>query len=109
MITQARARAFLGKRSTLRPARRLEIGSNDQPKYNQPKEMTDYETKLLQILSIAHEASLRGAGISLRDALIRTGYRDLRPYFEPTDLMPIIKSQPKLVDQWIAYDLPPEN
>ena len=73
------------------------------PPYDFLKLMTDHETKLLPILRVAHEASLREAGISLRAALIRTGYRGLRPRFGPADLLPIIESQRTLVNQWIAY------
>jgi hypothetical protein len=47
---------------------------------------------LREILKIGHETSIRGAGISLRDALTRSQYKDLRPSFGPEDLLPIIKS-----------------
>jgi hypothetical protein len=65
--------------------------------------MTNRESQLLAILRIGHEASIRGAGISLSEALTRTGYRDLRSGFGPEDLLPVIKTHPTLAEAWLAY------
>jgi len=65
--------------------------------------MTNRESQLLAILRIGHEASIRGAGISLSEALTRNGYRDLRSGFGPEDLLPVIKTHPTLAEAWLAY------
>jgi hypothetical protein len=64
--------------------------------------MTEERPNLLSVLGIARARSLSG-GISLRDALRLTNYRELRHSFEPNDLIPLIRANPKLVDQWLRY------
>lgn len=61
------------------------------------------ESRLLSILRIGHDTSMRGAGLSLREALVRTHYATLRSTFDPRDLIPLIKRNPTLIDQWVAY------
>ena len=61
------------------------------------------ESDLHDILGIGHETSMRGKGISLRAALRKTRYKDLRAVFGAQDLLPIIDKHQSLVDEWIAY------
>ncbi len=61
------------------------------------------ESELNDILRIGHETSMRGAGISLRNALRKTRYKDLRAGFGARDLLSVIEKNPSLVDEWIAY------
>jgi hypothetical protein len=66
--------------------------------------MTDHHNARLQaILSIADTTSMRGAGISLRDALKATGYAKYRSRFSAADLRPIVVADPALVEQWLSY------
>jgi hypothetical protein len=58
---------------------------------------------LRAILSIGHDTSLRGAGLSLRDALARSGYGRVRETFEAKDLVPLMRAEPELVLQWLMY------
>jgi hypothetical protein len=57
----------------------------------------------LQILRIGHDTSVRGAGISLREAIGRARYEELRPNFGPTDLLPLIRKNSSLANEWAAY------
>lgn len=41
--------------------------------------------------------------MSLRDALARTRYRELRQGLEESDLLPHLQADPLLVDAWLAY------
>jgi hypothetical protein len=59
--------------------------------------------QLLPILGIGHSTSMRGAGISLRDALQVTHYAEHRLSFTTADLVPLIESDPSLVEQWMSY------
>jgi hypothetical protein len=65
--------------------------------------MTNREQQLLRILSIGHDTSIRGAGLSLREALSLANYRQLRTSIGPADLLPLIKANPRLVREWLAY------
>jgi hypothetical protein len=65
--------------------------------------MTTDTEELLAILRIGHETSMRGAGLSLRDALRRAHYRERRASFGPADLRPLIIAHPELVEVWLAY------
>ena len=65
--------------------------------------MIDREAQLLAILRVGHDTSMRGPGISLRDALTHTHYRNLRPGFGPGDLLPLIRLHTELVEEWILY------
>ena len=46
---------------------------------------------------------MKGEGISLRDALARTRYKELRQNFGPKELVPLIDTHPALVGEWVAY------
>ena len=64
--------------------------------------MTMDRSSLLSILGIARARSLPG-GISLRDALGLSNYRKLRAFFEPDDLIPLIRANPNLANEWLRY------
>ena len=59
--------------------------------------------QLLRILCIGHDTSMRGEGLSLRDALARSGYDRLRQGFGPADLVPLLQGNPDLITQWLLY------
>lgn len=59
--------------------------------------------ELLPILRVGHETSGRGSGISLRRAICAARYRELRAAFGPEDLLPLIRGDRTLVEQWLAY------
>ena len=58
---------------------------------------------LLDILRIGHETSLRGGGISLREALSRTKYKERRSGFGAGDLRPVLAAHRELTEEWCAY------
>ena len=58
---------------------------------------------LRAILDVAHATSLRGEGISLKNAIARSGYCDVRPTIGPGDLLDVLLHEPDLVHQWILY------
>ena len=41
--------------------------------------------------------------MSLRDALSLTAYRELRPQFEESDLLPYLREDPALIEEWLLY------
>jgi hypothetical protein len=61
------------------------------------------EARLVGILRIGHDTSMRGEGISLRDALMRSGYDQFRKEFRPSDLVPLLRASPDYMKQWIMY------
>jgi hypothetical protein len=62
------------------------------------------ERQLLDILGIGRETSMRGAGISLREALHRTQYRDCRGAgLQEADLLHLLRTHPVLIVDWIEY------
>ena len=65
--------------------------------------MKSLESHLLKILRIGHESSIRGTGISLREALALTRYSELRPSFSSADLLPLIEADSQFIDEWLAY------
>ena len=65
--------------------------------------MADIDALLALILRIGHNTSMRGAGVSLRDALKTVGYTEHRPTFSSADLLPLIGRDPSLVEEWMAY------
>lgn len=65
--------------------------------------MIDREAQLLDVLRIGHETSMRGEGISLREALMRRSYNEFRKTFGPVDLIEVVKTHPEITAQWIAY------
>jgi len=58
---------------------------------------------LLAILRIGRDTSTRGAGLSLRDALSLTGYRELRSQFVESDLLEHLREHPELIEEWLVY------
>jgi len=65
--------------------------------------MTDLDAQLLAVLKIGKDVSIRGKGESLKDALKRTNYVELRARFGSNDLRPLITANPSLIEEWIAY------
>ena len=59
--------------------------------------------ELQSILSIGHDASLRGAGRSLRNLLAATRYRELRPRISEPALATALREDPATVDVWLRY------
>jgi hypothetical protein len=67
------------------------------------KEAERHTEELLAILRIGHETSIRGAGVSIAEALSRTRYRELCPQFGDSDLLAHLRSHPALIEQWLVY------
>ena len=65
--------------------------------------MNPLQEKLLAILNIGNDTSMRGEGVSLRQALSRVNYLEVRRQFNPQDLLPLIQTRRQLIDQWIMY------
>jgi hypothetical protein len=65
--------------------------------------MRSDERKLLGILRIGHAVSVRGEGLSVRDALVRSDYEGLRREFGASNLVPLLRRHPNLVRQWVRY------
>lgn len=65
--------------------------------------MTDRSARLDAILGIGHSTSMRGTGISLREALRVTGYAEYRTSFTAADLQPIVAAHPEIIEQWLSY------
>ena len=65
--------------------------------------MDETTQALLRILSVGHDTSMRGGGISLREAIQRTDYRRVRNSFDAVDLVPLVQDAPTLVKQWLMY------
>ena len=61
------------------------------------------EKELHAILRIGHETSIRGAGLSLRDALSQTRYRDIRPALHESLLVTYLRDDPILIEEWLLY------
>ena len=66
-------------------------------------ELEGLSEDLLAILRIGHETSMRGAGLSLRDALSRTRYRELRPLFGESYLLAHLRDHPAPIEEWLLY------
>lgn len=65
--------------------------------------MTTARPELLDVLLIGHETSMRGAGLSMREALRRARYSDRRVSFDAADLRPLLEADPDLSGVWFAY------
>jgi hypothetical protein len=62
------------------------------------------ESAMLAVLSVGHLASMRSVeGLSLRDALARVRYAEVRPGLTAAGLRDLIARQPSLVEQWDLY------
>lgn len=59
--------------------------------------------QLLEVLSIAHDASFRGEGLSIRDALKRSRYDERRESIKIDEVISALKDNPELVLQWIMF------
>ena len=46
---------------------------------------------------------MRGAGLSIRDALSRARYGELRPQFGESDLLRHLKDRPEIITDWLLY------
>ncbi len=58
---------------------------------------------LHEILDVGLLTSMRGVGISLREALGRINYKKLRREVDASDLLPVIKSHPYYIYDWKMY------
>ena len=58
---------------------------------------------LKKILSIGHDSSLRGEGVSLREALSRSRYADVRSGIRISDVISVLHDEPGFISQWITY------
>jgi hypothetical protein len=85
--------------------RRL-LGSVGRPlnfTVRRPSQMSDRDAQLIPILRIGRDVSLRGGGVSIRDALKRVSYVGYRATFKAKDLLPLIAADPSLIEEWLAY------
>jgi hypothetical protein len=65
--------------------------------------MSDRSARLHAILDVGHSTSMRGVGISMREALKVTRYTEYRSSFTAADLQPIVAAHPEIVEQWLSY------
>lgn len=65
--------------------------------------MSQTANKLLPILLIAKDVSRSGQGLSLREALKRANYSELRTNFESNDLVRLLYSNGELLEHWLRY------
>jgi hypothetical protein len=65
--------------------------------------MTLTDVKLMAILRIAHDISPQGRGLSMKDALARTGYAAYRANFTVGDVLALISAHSSLLEEWLAY------
>ena len=65
--------------------------------------MNSRHDKLLAILRIGDDTSMRGEGVSLKQVLTRVDYVATRKQFEPQDLVPLIQAHQELIGQWLMY------
>jgi hypothetical protein len=72
-----------------------------QPTHGMPNRARTED--LLTILSIGHDTSMRGEGLSLNDALKRSRYLAVRPGIYVDEIISALKDDPNLVLQWITY------
>ena len=62
------------------------------------------EAALLDVLKIGHVTSIRSVeGLSLREALIRARYAELRPEFEVSSVEALVRKYRSLIDEWALY------
>ena len=58
---------------------------------------------LLSVLGIGRATSMRGEGISLRDALSRVNYSVVRPQLDVGEIVAELRANPEIVEEWILY------
>ena len=63
----------------------------------------DADGALIEVLDIGLDTSMRGEGVSLRTALDRVNYSDLRNKFDAALFRRIIKERPYYVEEWLMY------
>lgn len=63
----------------------------------------DADRALIEVLDIGLDTSMRGEGVSLRTALDRVNYSDLRNKFDAAIFRRIIKERPYYVEEWLMY------
>jgi hypothetical protein len=61
------------------------------------------EQQLFGILRIARDTSFRGEGISMKEALKRSSFDELRNAFGPQDLVPMLSVNPELMQDWLRF------
>ncbi len=59
--------------------------------------------RLLEILGIARGTSNEGAGLSLREAMTRARYGEVRATLGAADLLPLLEADPGLTSDWLLY------
>lgn len=59
--------------------------------------------RLIAILRIAQLVSGGGEGVSIREALTRSGYAAYRPSFGAAEIAGVLAQHPPLLEQWLAY------
>src|SRR4051812_10684982 len=57
---------------------------------------------LLSVLGVARAVSVRG-GLTLRDAVARSGFANLCSSLDTESLIPLLRSDPNLVKEWLMY------
>jgi hypothetical protein len=65
--------------------------------------MTATDFKLIAILRIAHQVSIREGSASIEDALVHAGYAAYRPSFGAADVRALLETHPSLLEEWLAY------
>lgn len=67
--------------------------------------MAPFRDQILRVLLVARDHSvLRGGrGLSLRQLIEESGYRSLSPGIERSQLAVVLREEPAIVDDWLAY------
>jgi len=65
--------------------------------------MSEKLDRILEVLRIPTLTEGPGSVMSLFDALRRTDYETVRKEFTTSDLVPLLKAHPELVDQWTLF------
>jgi len=65
--------------------------------------MASVDFRVMAILRIGHQVSIRGEGLSIKDALARADYAAYRATFDVADIRALLEAHPSLVEEWLAY------
>ncbi|MHC5058728.1 MAG: hypothetical protein ACYTKD_29065 [Planctomycetota bacterium] len=65
--------------------------------------MSVRKPQLDKILRIAHETSMRGAGLSLMQALAESGYSEARRELQARDFLPLLQANSQYLAQWVLF------
>lgn len=57
----------------------------------------------MRILKIGHNASMRGEGISLHEAIQSSNYVNIRKEIGIENLIPLIQENPSVIEEWMMY------